>query len=261
MTFTVGLDCEGFIKRGNEYIPAVGLIGGTKKKPRVVEKGALQEDNVMFEINVEPATDPYTLYSNILIVISQLEKIIKDQLGDVKLVFDSQANFSKKQLISKKALEFGCDKDYNVYTERTNVYPDFRKSLARYSGGHIHIGHPALTHPEKAHMFIKHMDLNLIPYFSLAFSKDLKKSNRYKYYGTPGNFRYKPYGIEYRSLSSHWITSREYVEKVFNAIHASIRQTSIPTPHATTLLKHAYNIKDFKTLNMLRLGRKLSNVY
>ena len=52
---TVGHDAELFLyDENNNAYPSVGLVGGSKECPREVNGGAVQEDNVMAELNIEP---------------------------------------------------------------------------------------------------------------------------------------------------------------------------------------------------------------
>ena len=54
---TVGHDAELFLYDENDNaIPSIGLVGGSKECPRPVNGGAVQEDNVMAELNIEPCT-------------------------------------------------------------------------------------------------------------------------------------------------------------------------------------------------------------
>jgi len=53
----IGADPEVFItNEKGDIISGIGLIGGTKKEPRKVSCGAVQEDNVLGEFNITAAS-------------------------------------------------------------------------------------------------------------------------------------------------------------------------------------------------------------
>ena len=52
---TIGADPELFLRDGDAITSAIGLIGGDKYEPRLVTLGAVQEDNVLAEFNIDPA--------------------------------------------------------------------------------------------------------------------------------------------------------------------------------------------------------------
>lgn len=83
--------------------------------------------------------------------------------------------------------------------------------------GHIHIGY---NNPdmETSMNIIKALDIFLaIPSIILDPDKDRKKM-----YGKAGAFRFKNYGVEFRTLSNFWIKDQESVDFVFNGVQAAV---------------------------------------
>ena len=75
---TVGHDAEMFLQNSKGiHVPAIGLVGGTKEKPHKVNEGAFQEDNVMAELNVDPATDRDEFSNRTKLVMDQLRAHVR----------------------------------------------------------------------------------------------------------------------------------------------------------------------------------------
>ena len=62
---TLGADPELFFKRGDQFISAIGKVGGSKARPRKIGNGfAVQEDNVSVEYNIPPGDADNFVVSN-----------------------------------------------------------------------------------------------------------------------------------------------------------------------------------------------------
>jgi len=216
---TIGHDAELFLKtRENENIPAIGLIGGSKEFPLKVTKGALQEDNVMAELNIDPATTAEEFIANTVEVLSQLE--LKIEPLDLSVDIRPSCVFEKKYLKSPQAREFGCLPEYNAWTMRTHEFPKKAgREQLRTCGGHIHVGWSEIeSHPMNRINLVKVMDLMLgIPSVILDQDRD-----RRRLYGKAGLHRPKSYGIEYRVLSNFWLKNNALMTWVFNQTKFSV---------------------------------------
>lgn len=208
---TIGTDAELFLKNPEgEFWPIIGLIGGTKEVPLPVKEGALQEDNVMAEINITPCTNREQFANRCTTVLGELKSRISPAFS---FCFQPSAPFGEHFLQHPQASESGCDPDYNIYTHRRNPPVKLAKTNMRYAGGHIHLGAQLLTEdPRFRDDVIMFLDIYLgLP--SIALDKD---TERRKLYGKLGNFRPKPYGLEYRTLSNFWLNSPELMKWVFD---------------------------------------------
>ncbi len=201
----IGADPELFLAKDGEIISAEGLIGGTKKEPRAIsnEGHAVQEDNIMIEFNIPASESREDFIFNINFVKSYLETLAG--MKGCTLNFDASAELDAKYLSTDQAQEFGCEPDFNVYLKDENPRPEGTGSL-RSCGGHIHIGYDKPSEL-KTMKIVYAMDL-VLGLESLALDKD---DRRKLLYGKAGSFRFKPYGLEYRTLSNFWIANDELI--------------------------------------------------
>lgn len=214
MSFTIGCDPELFLKNNtNKLISVVGLIGGTKEEPLPIGNGcAIQEDNVAAEFCIPPCESAREFIASIQYALSDISTRA-EKLGLTLAELTASASFDKDQLRTKAALRFGCDPDYNCYTERANPRPKATDKTLRSAGGHVHVG--TTKDPFKMG---KTMDLLLgVP--SVLLDEDEK---RRLLYGRAGAVRFKPYGLEYRTLSNFWIWNEKTIEWVYHQVKDAI---------------------------------------
>ena len=208
MTITIGADPEVFLNDGNIIVSAIGHVGGTKEVPVPVMGGAVQEDNVLAEFNIDPAANVVEFITNIKSVMGQL----RERVHPLGITVQSSHIFTRQALMrsGRKALMFGCDPDYNAYTGDANTPPSPLTEL-RTAGGHVHIGYENPS-DERSYVIAKNMDLLLgVP--SVLLDSDTRRRSMY---GRAGAIRMKPYGVEYRSLSNFWLQHTDLMAWVFN---------------------------------------------
>jgi hypothetical protein len=207
---SLGADPEMFLFSPAEqrYVPVCGKVGGTKKKPLPItdEGHAIQEDGCAIEFCIPPSKTVGDFVSNIIFVKNYIDNNVLLPLGLQSACVPS-ARFTKDDLKSRQARTFGCDPDYNAWTNKENIVgrPD---PLYRCAGGHIHIGYDDHNIPISIEL-IKAMDLFLgVP--SVLLDSDVE---RRQMYGSAGSYRIKPaYGVEYRVLSNFWIDTPQFME-------------------------------------------------
>ena len=187
-------------------IPCVGLVQGTKTKPwhpHGWPKGyALQEDNVMLEFNI-PVTHTASQLVDVIQTARNLIMIQCDQI-EIMPVWDHQEHkFEPIDLTSPQAQQFACDPDLDAYSGgvQRDSPPDF--GVYRTAGGHIHLGGD-FNCPDFVAVLFLELAIALILGGRFVHQPE---SQRAKWYGQPGIYRVKPYGIEYRTLSNHWACS------------------------------------------------------
>lgn len=206
-----GADPELFLKdkKTGEYIPACGLVGGTKKKPRGIGKRGhmIQEDNVMVEFNIPPAKSADQVVKSVHYVMNHLTHL----LPKFTLAIEAAAEFNPVLLEKHpKAFEFGCDPDYNAWTIQINDAPNPNTYL-RTCGGHIHVGY-SNSDLDNQLALIRAMDLFVgVPL--VVLDPDKVRKTRY---GKAGAFRPKPYGVEWRVASNYWISTPELIRWAYN---------------------------------------------
>lgn len=205
--FTLGADPELFlVTQEGKFISSVGKIGGTKDMPQAIGEGcAVQEDNVAVEFNIPPAYSIEEFQTSLAYSLTLLEAKAKDIM--LNLSVTASAEFDPDQLNTPQARLFGCEPDFNAWTERQNPRPRAENKQLRSCGGHIHVG----TELNGLDV-IRAMDLFLgCP--STILDKDVR---RRQLYGKAGAFRYKPYGVEYRTLSNFWLQSKDLIKWVYD---------------------------------------------
>lgn len=216
---TLGADPELFIKNNTEIVSAEGLTkGGTKSSPKQISQQghAIQEDGIMFEYNIPPATSIDQWVSDHNFCIDHLRALankngyeLSDKASDV---------IDSKYLQTDQATTFGCEPDFNVYLRSTNPAPDSNTNL-RCAGGHVAVGYndPQFETSEK---IVKMFDiLVVLP----ALFKD-NDTRRRELYGKAGSFRIKEFGVECRALSNFWIQSEELMRWVYTETTVAVSE-------------------------------------
>lgn len=211
----VGCDPEVFVKKNGQFVSAYGLIKGDKKNPQMVNLGAVQVDGMALEFNINPAASE----SEFCINIQEVFNTLCSMVPGYEVVATPVAHFTEDymKMQPKEALELGCDPDYNGWTGMVNIKPNGNIPM-RTAAGHIHIGWTNGADPENynhqqaCNTVAKDMDFWLgLP--SIVYDKD---TERRKMYGKGGACRYKPYGVEYRTLSNAWLATQERMKLVYN---------------------------------------------
>lgn len=214
---TFGADPEVFIKdvKSKKLVSAIGLIGGSKKRPRRMDNDIfVQEDNVLAEFNIPPVKTLKEFKTAIKNGISTIDGIIGDTL---EVDISPYGFFDKEQLNSYKAKQFGCSADFNCWTGEQNQSPCSKDKTLRTAAGHLMLGYrkPRL---DVSQDYAKAMDLFAgVP--STLMSDELP---RRELYGKMGTVRYKVFGVEYRTLSNFWLASDERIEWAFEAQQKAI---------------------------------------
>jgi hypothetical protein len=207
----IGADPEVFLRTKNGAIQAaVGLIGGTKTQPRQVKElgigFAVQEDNVAAEFNIPPTLDPGEFSANIEKTLKYLNKLVRPK--GLRIVFEAAAHFPEDQLLSKQALELGCEPDSSVWTLTFNPRPEAPKTL-RTAAGHVHFGWEKPNNDQRL-LVGRACDLFLgVPSILVT-----EPNERRSLYGKAGAVRSKPYGLEYRTLDNFWLATTHYQKRV-----------------------------------------------
>lgn len=216
MSILIGCDPELFVKQQGIFKSAFGLITGDKKSPQRVRNGAVQVDGMALEFNIDPAKDEDEFCYNVNDVLEQMKLMVPE----FEVVATPVAHFTDEYMKQQPpaALELGCDPDYNAWSNTINVKPNAQRPM-RTASGHVHIGwtnNEETTneqHAERCRMVGRQMDFYL-GLGSLMYDSD---TERREMYGKAGCIRYKPYGVEYRTLSNRWLNDDKLIRWVFRA--------------------------------------------
>lgn len=215
----IGGDHEMFLqdKETKEIVSAEGIIKGTKHEPfnfDVEDRFACTSlDNVLVEYNLKPAKTAAEFYYAIEKALNYIKSVIPANLEPVAL---PAARLDIKHLMTENALLFGCEPDYNAWTNTVNDRPVAEDGNLRSAGLHITLGYD--NHNEMINrQWIKTMDLFVgVP--SILQEPD---NDRKKLYGKAGAFRHTPFGVEYRSTSNYLLAEKRLIHWAFeNTIEA-----------------------------------------
>jgi len=222
--FTLGHDAEVFVRdiETKKIVPVFGMIGGTKSDPLPVKQGALQEDNVMAELNIYPAKTAQEFINNTKIVMEELRQKLLPYGNEPHIapVWDNVNNHALNTAMMEafgriipEDEQFGCEPDYCAWKLVENDPINLVGESFRFCGGHIHIGVPFSEDQWKVVRLVRLLDLTLLTGLRILFGTN----KRDPHYGMPGRHRPKEYGVEYRSPSNQWLlyeNVQEWIHKV-----------------------------------------------
>lgn len=214
---TIGSDPELFIinEKTKKVVSSIGLIPGEKGDPWVGEDMpngfGLETDNIVAEFNIPPAMDMTSFINNIEYMKQYIDRFVKNINPDLGILCAASKNVDKSELQSPQAKLFGCDVDFNAYTQEPNPKPKGNRTNLRSCGFHIHIGYRN-NNIDTSVALVKYLDAYLgVP--SILIDTDKKRRSLY---GKAGCFRLTSYGVEYRVLSSAMMKDTETLQFVWN---------------------------------------------
>lgn len=215
---TFGSDIEFFLHNGIEVVSAEGIIPGTKENPEPIPgmpKGfAVQLDNVLAEGNIPPCKGSLEFAFR----ITKLREYIDQLAGPhgCRTVTLASARIAEKYM-TPHAKEYGCSPAKNAWTREEVHLADASESNLRGAGFHVHIGYKD-PDPITNEFIVKAMDV-FVGLPSVIWDDD--QDRRATGYGAPGSYRDKPYGVEYRVLSTACASTQDRLRAVFtNTLHA-----------------------------------------
>lgn len=212
MTVTVGCDPEGFaVDNEGNPVPLCDLLGGDKGNPKPCDGGGFLEDNVMFELNPNYAATREEFLTNVKKCMKAVEDIL--QPLDLKVDITPERLFDSRMLEHPKAMESGCEPDYNAWKIKKNPRVSIANIDKRFASGNVHIGwDDPDSDPRSRTRVVRYMDV----YHSLPLVMIEPNTDRRKYYGKAGSHRPKPYGVEVRTTSNTWLTDDSLILWTFD---------------------------------------------
>lgn len=209
-TLNLATDPEMFVmtKEGGIITSVAGLLGCSKDDKKDFGVVRLQEDNVLAEFDIDPAYTFEQFNSMIESGFDAVTGIIEPMgLTIAKGVSSHIYTPQEMKFFAESAFEFGCEPDYNGLTGMKNPKPQAADEGLRSAGGHIHFGFtkdlPVTSSNQQLVAILCDYYLGLP---SVLMDSDTR---RRELYGKAGAIRFKPYGIEYRTLSNFWIFTTE----------------------------------------------------
>lgn len=240
---TIGADPELFLinTETGKVVSSIGIIPGEKGNPyrsKDMPKGfGLEIDNILAEFNIPPVTNKRNFINAINYMKDYIRTFIKEKDKNLDIQCIASKMVDEDQLQSPEAKLFGCSVDYNAYTKRPNPKPKGEATNLRSAGFHIHIGYDNCNSQTSIDL-VKYLDMYLgVP--SVLKDPDCKRRSLY---GKAGCFRLTSYGVEYRVLSSYFLSDNDILSWVWDRVGASIDAYNNCTPIADhTFVEDAIN--------------------
>lgn len=214
-SITRGSDCEFGLMDGGHLVSALEVYGDTVE---TYPEGRVFADNMNVEIAIDPVTDLATFHR----YTEALLQTIKDK--GFELHPGPVLNYPDVYLDDPAALISGCMPDFCAYTGEENVAPDFASlgTSTRTLGAHVH----ASLGGARPDWYARWMDILV----ALPLLSHEDPSERRSMYGGPGCYREKPYGGEYRTLSSFWVQDEDLRTFIWNATNKAVALSATTDP-------------------------------
>lgn len=219
----IGCDPEVFLldQNGTPY-SAEGIIGGSKWNKNWYDNNefSLEEDGLSAELGIKPATNAEEFSQRIEKALNKIKSI-----SNLSISLNTTEKFSEAMRNTPQGIESGCLPSLDVYMQQVNEPLNFFDDEYRYSGGHVHIGfgfdndNEWVEHvdPDK---FIKAMDWYVgVPYIK----KTGTLGSKVHPYRRLGQWRFKTYGAEYRTMGNEWVFSNESRKEVFERTQEAVQ--------------------------------------
>lgn len=229
-------DAELFVRDAKTGLltSVAGLLGADKYNKRILTDDVrVQEDNVLLEFDINPHTEQEMFVHNIksAMDLSRLEAAKLD-FEVVDRVCSHIYSMAELEKFHKDAFVFGCDPDFNALNGTMNAKPQARNPGLRTAGAHVHIGYSDLRPVTMQDQQVLGV---MCDYFlglpSLLLDSGEDAMRRRELYGKAGAVRFKPYGIEYRTLSNFWVFDEvnhrfiwEQANKAFDAMSGDFQR-------------------------------------
>jgi len=204
-------DAELFVldRKSGLITSVAGLLGADKYNKKVITTDIrLQEDNVLMEFDINPHNTCENFVDNVKRAM-QVSSEEADALGMEVVSNVCSHIYTAEELASfhKDAFLFGCEPDFNALSGTMNPRPTSTNPGLRTAGAHVHIGYDHIKEvDQQGRQIIGVMCDYFLGLPSLLLDTD---SRRRELYGKAGSVRFKPYGVEYRTLSNFWLFNKD----------------------------------------------------
>lgn len=215
----LGCDFETFLYIKGNPIPAERVLGGTKGQAQTLGRGVVgHPDNVMAEAALAAPVEP----ANFGTAVSNALSILGDHVSPADMYHQASIKFTEEWLNDcALAGEVGCEPDYDT-SGQEYAYGPADLGLFRYAGFHIHFDVPNAVPRD----YVTRVVDCTIGLASIALEWDSNQGRRRQFYGTAGRHRVKPYGIEYRTLSSNMLNHLDEAAPIIARVGEGIENTN-----------------------------------
>ena len=213
MSLKVGADPELFALDSMGYVrPVHSWLPGTKAAPHKVNGGAVQVDGFAAEFNIDPAETAKEFDEHIKSVLNELGKLKPKNITLQALPYVSISRPIWDETPAEYK-ELGCSPDWDaegnvIFSEKTAKA--MNTNHIRTGSGHLHLGWGDKLIIDDAHLNDCRMVARIFDtYFRNHILPNGSYTQRETYYGKPTAHRPKPYGVELRVPSNHWLRYRD----------------------------------------------------
>ena len=167
----------------------------TKAEPLKYRGHLLHKDASMFELAVAPATEPSQLDVNMAEALGHAMTMVPE---GTELKAIPAVEYTATALEADPyASELGCGASENIYGPAP--MPEAYEDNYRYGGTHVNIGFDGDPDPITTILKLDYaLGLHSVAHFEQGYHEEMKLRRRY--YGRAGEYRVKPFGLEYRTL-------------------------------------------------------------
>jgi len=212
---TLGTDLEFFVFSENKIISADRIFPHSDNREWVGAFGSVYFDSIAGEINPRPNISRIGLVHNIQRCLNHAYLTASKKYKNINFLPAASVKITPETIEGTHETcrhFFHFHPDTNIYNNKSTFCPD--ELMTRFAGGHIHIGFKGMEYQpimeDKKENLIQILDA-VLGIMSVAMSFGWEEQQRRKYYGAAGNYRDQIHGIEYRTLSTFWMTSPELV--------------------------------------------------
>lgn len=189
--FSLGSDPEFFFMHEGDVVPSVNILSG--------KSDSVKPDGVQGELN--PRADKCRQFAGTYLGRAILEA--NEEAQKIGATLD----FSVGHVLSDKAWKrtpisarrFGCSPTLNSHESKFERVSGLRERF-RAAGGHIHVAYKSKDNSK----LVQVMDI-VAGNTCVLVDRDENNARRRVMYGRAGEYREKPYGLEYRVLSNFWL--------------------------------------------------------
>jgi len=223
----IGCDPELFLTVNGKLTPCVGLMPGTKQRPFAIPSAhglKVQEDGVTLEFNVAPV-ERHAFASHIRGSLKELSKFVRLRIPEGSWQVQATARFTKAELNSEQAMLLGCDPDCNAWAKGRQRFPPSIKQIRndRFAGGHLHFGYDKAACSVPPWALIQFIEvMGYLPVLPAD-----KQGRRRLFYGKPGLYREKEYGVEYRTPSNFWLLQPDLTLSMSRAAESVVKHPEL----------------------------------
>lgn len=230
-TFTVGIEREMPVYVNNTAVPAQLLIPQyTKENPFHVNGGTMHHDCSLLEFTTPPCDSPGSLRSSYnlqkeyvrgtLLKTSDVYRRGADVVGEavrsITLAESTAATFSQVEFMNQpENRELGCSPSRNAYGSRP-IRPEGYADTKRFGGTHLNISTPDTTSAEDRSLVMAVDIAFAMPHMITCNDPDDEQLRR-ELYGRAGEYRRKDFGIEFRVLSSNFLSFYS-IARIYDAL-------------------------------------------